>query len=132
MTYLHSAAVHLNAMRQGLQLSAKRMLQATSAAASRSGLQIWAAGIAVGAGLAGHDVQAGVLSKNLCRPYRQLVDNELFLTIAVVAGAILVIAWKLAPSGTYMQKAVGLLAALVIGLNLENLLQTGFGIGLAC
>lgn len=132
MTYLHSAAAHLKAMRQGLHFSAKRMLQATSAAASSSGLQIWAAGIAIGAGLAGHDAQAGVLSKSLCRPYRQVVDNELFLTIAVLAAAILVIAWKLAPSGTYIQKAVGLLAALALGLNLENLFQLSFGVGLAC
>ncbi len=76
--------------------------------------------------------QAGVLSKNLCKPYRQLVDNELFVTVGVIMAVVLVIAWKLAPSGTYMQKAVGLLAALAIGLNIETIFQTAFGAGLAC
>ncbi len=77
-------------------------------------------------------VQAGILSKNLCKPYRQLVDNELFVTIGVIMAVILVIGWKLAPSGTYMQKGVGLLAALAIGLNIETIMQTAFGAGLAC
>lgn len=128
MTYHRPTTISLKALSHGLRARGKRWLQA----GTHSGLQLWAAGIAIGAGLAGHDVQAGVLSKNLCRPYRQLVDNELFMTIAVVVAAILVIAWKLAPSGTYLQKAVGLLAALVIGLNIENFMQASFGVGLAC
>lgn len=75
---------------------------------------------------------AGFLSRAICRPYRQLIDNELFLMVAVIAGALLVLMWKLAPSGTYLQKGVGLLAALAIGLNLENFIQAAFGGGLAC
>ena len=76
--------------------------------------------------------QAGVLSAGLCRPYKQMVDNELFLMISVIAAAILVITWKLAPSGTALAKGVGLLAALVIGLNIENILQAATGVGIAC
>lgn len=86
----------------------------------------------VGLMLAPHIVYAGFLSRGICRPYRQLVDNELFIMIAVIAGCLLVLMWKLAPSGTLLQKGVGLLAALAIGLNLENLLQAAFGGGLAC
>ena len=128
MTYHRPINTSLKALRQGLRSQVKRLMQACT----HSGLQLWAAGIAIGAGLAGHDAQAGVLSKSLCRPYRQLVDNELFVTIAVVVGAVLVIAWKLARSGTYLQRAVGLLAALAIGLNIENFMQASFGVGLAC
>ena len=65
---------------------------------------------------------AGILSQGLCRPYRQLVDNELFLMVSVIAAAILVVAWKLAPSGSALAKGVGLIAALFIGLNIENIL----------
>jgi hypothetical protein len=43
-----------------------------------------------------------------------------------------VITWKLAPSGTALAKGVGLLAALVIGLNIENILQAATGVGIAC
>jgi dipeptide/tripeptide permease len=75
---------------------------------------------------------AGILSKGLCKPYKQLVDNELFMVVAAIAAVILVIAWKLAPSGGAMAKGVGLLAALVIGLNIENILQVVAGVGLAC
>ena len=110
----------------------KAIVNRLAHACKNSALQLWAIGIALGAGMAAQEAQAGVLSRNLCRPYRQLVDNELFITIAVIAGVILVLAWKLAPSGTYLQKAVGLLAAVVLGLNLENLFQVSFGTGLAC
>lgn len=77
-------------------------------------------------------VQAGILSQGICRPYRQLVDNELFLMISVIAAAILVVAWKLAPSGQALSKGVGLLAALFIGLNIENILVAATGAGIAC
>jgi hypothetical protein len=83
-------------------------------------------------GLAPGWVQAGILSAGICRPYRQLVDNELFLMVSIIAAAILVIAWKLAPSGAALSKGVGLLAALFIGLNIENILQAATGAGLAC
>lgn len=75
---------------------------------------------------------AGILSKGLCKPYKSLVDNELFMVVAAVAAVILVVAWKLAPSGGAMAKGVGLLAALVIGLNIENILQSVTGVGIAC
>ena len=75
---------------------------------------------------------AGILSKGLCKPYKQLVDNELFMVVAAVAAVILVVGWKLAPSGGAMAKGVGLLAALVIGLNIENILQAVTGVGIAC
>ena len=75
---------------------------------------------------------AGILSQGLCRPYRQLVDNELFLMVSVIAAAILVVAWKLAPSGSALAKGVGLIAALFIGLNIENILTAATGAGIAC
>lgn len=75
---------------------------------------------------------AGILSQGICRPYRRLVDNELFLMISVIAAAILVITWKLAPSGSALSKGVGLLAALFIGLNIENILTAATGSGIAC
>lgn len=77
-------------------------------------------------------VNAGILSKGLCKPYKQLVDNELFMVVAAIAAVILVVAWKLAPSGGAMAKGVGLLAALVIALNIENILQAVTGVGIAC
>ncbi len=75
---------------------------------------------------------AGFLSQGICRPYRQLVDNELFMIISVIAAVILVIAWKLAPSGQILARGVGLLAALAVGLNIENILQLVVGGGMAC
>ena len=75
---------------------------------------------------------AGILSQGICRPYRRLVDNELFLMISVIAAAILVITWKLAPSGSALSKGVGVLAALFIGLNIENILTAATGAGIAC
>ena len=77
-------------------------------------------------------VSAGVLSKGICRPYKALVDNELFVVISVVVAAILVIMWKLAPSGQLMARAIGVMAALAIGLNLENMIQMISGVGLIC
>lgn len=77
-------------------------------------------------------VSAGFLSKGICRPYKALVDNELFVVISVVVAAILVIMWKLAPSGQLMARAIGVMAALAIGLNLENLIQLISGVGLIC
>lgn len=77
-------------------------------------------------------VEAGILSKGICRPYKQLVDNELFVVISVVVGCILVIVWKLAPSGQILTRAIGLMAGLAIALNLENVLQAMTGVGLFC
>ena len=77
-------------------------------------------------------VNAGLLSKGICKPYKSLVDNELFVVIAAIAAAVLVIVWKMAPSGGILAKGIGLLAALVIGLNIENILQVVAGTGLAC
>ena len=77
-------------------------------------------------------VQAGVLSKAICKPYKQLVDNELFMVIAAIAAVILIIVWKLAPSGTILSKGIGLLAALVFAVNIENVLQMVTGTGLGC
>lgn len=76
--------------------------------------------------------QAGIVSQGLCRPYRQLVDNELFMMVGLIVAVILVVAWKLAPSGSLLAKGVGLLAAMAIGLNLESLMQASFGSGIAC
>jgi hypothetical protein len=75
---------------------------------------------------------AGLLSQGICRPYRQVVDNELFLMISVIAATVLLITWKLAPSGSALAKGVGLLAALVLALNIENILQYVTGSGIAC
>jgi uncharacterized membrane protein len=77
-------------------------------------------------------VEAGLLSQSICRPYRQLVDSELFIVIAAIVAVILVIVWKLAPAGGVLAKGVGLLAAVAIGLNIENILVGAFGVGIAC
>ena len=77
-------------------------------------------------------VEAGFLSKAICRPYKQLVDNELFVVIAAVVAVVLVIVWKFSPSGTVMTRFVGLLAALAVGMNIENILQAATGVGIAC
>jgi len=76
--------------------------------------------------------QAGMLSQGICRPYKQLVDNELFVALSVVAGMILVVLWKLAPSGQLLARALSLLAALAVALNLENIVQTATGVGFFC
>lgn len=75
---------------------------------------------------------AGILSQNLCRPYKRVVDNELFLVVGFIVTGILIIGWKLAPKGTILQRAIEILAAIGLGLNLENLMQMGFGSGFAC
>jgi hypothetical protein len=77
-------------------------------------------------------VEAGVLSKGLCKQYRLLVDNELFVVVAVIAAVILIIAWKASPSGSIISKMIGLLAALLIALNIENFLQAVAGTGIGC
>jgi hypothetical protein len=77
-------------------------------------------------------VNAGLLSKGICKPYKLLVDNELFMIIAAIAAVALLVLWKLSPSGGIMAKGIGLIAALVLGINLENILQTVTGTGIAC
>ena len=77
-------------------------------------------------------VNAGFLSRGLCRPYRLLVDNELFMVAALVAATILVVAFKLSPSGTVLSKGIGIMAGLMIALNLENLIQAMAGGGVFC
>jgi hypothetical protein len=75
---------------------------------------------------------AGILSRGICGPYRDLVDNELFLIISVIAATVLLISYKVAPSGSILAKGIGLLAGLFIALNIENILQTATGAGIAC
>jgi hypothetical protein len=76
--------------------------------------------------------QASILSSGYCRAYKQVVDDELYVTISVIVLAILLIAWKVAPNGTILQKGLGILAAAALALNLENLAQIVFGRGLSC
>ncbi len=76
--------------------------------------------------------QASILSSGYCRAYKQVVDDELYVTLGVIVLAILLIVWKVAPSGTVLSKALGILTALALALNLENLMQLVFGRGLAC
>ncbi|WP_310643710.1 hypothetical protein [Limnohabitans sp.] len=76
---------------------------------------------------------AGILSSGICRPYRQLVDNELFVVVSAIMAVVLVIGWKLAGTGSKaIQSGIGLLAALFIGLNIENIIQTATGVGIFC
>lgn len=75
---------------------------------------------------------AGFLSRDLCRGYKGIVDDELYVTIGVIVLAILLIVWKVAPSGTILSKGLGIVTALAFALNLENLMQLVFGRGLAC
>jgi hypothetical protein len=76
---------------------------------------------------------AGILSSGICRPYRQLVDDELFVVISAIAAVGLLIAWKTSGSGSKaMQGGISLLTALVIALNIENIIQITTGRGLFC
>ena len=75
---------------------------------------------------------AGFLSKGLCKPYKLLVDNELFMVAAMIMAVVLVLAWKFSPSGTVLAKGVGLMAALLVGLNVENIVQSVAGAGVVC
>jgi hypothetical protein len=77
-------------------------------------------------------VNAGLLSKGICKPYKLLVDDELFMVVAAIAAVVLLVAWKLAPSGGALSKGIGLLAALIFALNIENILQAVTGRGIAC
>lgn len=77
-------------------------------------------------------VMAGKLSAGLCKTYRSIVDNELFVVLATVASAILLIVWKMAPAGGILAKAVGVLAALTIAINLESILNSATGVSLGC
>lgn len=76
---------------------------------------------------------AGMLSAGICRPYRQLVDNELFVVLSAIMAVILVIGWKTSGTGSKaIQSGIGLLAALFIALNIENIIQTATGVGIFC
>lgn len=75
---------------------------------------------------------ASILSASICRPYRMLVDDDLFMMVSAIAAVILVVAWKLAPSGQIVARGIGLLAALTVALNIENILQVVAGRGIAC
>ena len=76
---------------------------------------------------------AGILSSGICRPYRQLVDDELFVVISAIAAVGLLIAWKTSGAGSKaMQGGISLLTALVIALNIENIIQITTGRGLFC
>jgi hypothetical protein len=75
---------------------------------------------------------AGFLSRDTCRLYKSVVDDELFITLGVIVLAVLLIVWKLAPSNTVLSKALGIVTAIALALNLENLMQLVFGRGLAC
>lgn len=75
---------------------------------------------------------AGFLGRDLCRGYKGIVDDELYVTLGVIVLAILLIVWKVAPSGSILQKGIGIVTALALALNLENMIQLIFGRGLAC
>ncbi len=75
---------------------------------------------------------AGLLSKGLCRGYRALVDDELFMVGSVIALVILIIAFKFTKDSKAIGTGVGILAALTIGLNIENMLQLATGKGAFC
>jgi hypothetical protein len=77
-------------------------------------------------------VNAGLMSRGICKPYKLLVDDELFMVVAAIAAVVLLVAWKLAPSGGALSKGIGLLAALIFALNIENILQAVTGRGIAC
>jgi hypothetical protein len=76
--------------------------------------------------------EAGLLGKTLCRQYKQLVDTELFMTISVIVLVILIISWKISKDSKAITNILGILMALAILLNIENILQSSFGIGMGC
>lgn len=74
---------------------------------------------------------AAILSGALCRGYRNVVDNELFLLASAVSFVGALFAAKTAEKkimGSVANTAVGLTAA----LNLENVLQMTTGSGFGC
>ena len=75
---------------------------------------------------------AGFLSRDLCRGYKGIVDDELYVTLAAIVLTVLLIVWKVAPSGTILQKGIGIVTALALALNLENIMHLISGRGLAC
>ena len=79
-----------------------------------------------------HPAMAGVLSAGICRPYKQLVDDDLYMVIAAIAAVGLLVAWKTMGGSSVLGKAVSLLAAVLVALNIENLLQTATGKGVFC
>lgn len=77
-------------------------------------------------------VFAGILSASICRPYKNLVDDDLYMVLAAISAVGLLIAWKTMGGSSVLGKAVSLLAALMVALNLENLLQLATGRGFFC
>jgi uncharacterized membrane protein YeiH len=71
-------------------------------------------------------VMAGILSKAVCAPYRQMVDNELFIALAAISAVILVIVWKTGNSSGVLAKGIGLLAAVMFAMQIENILYATF------
>lgn len=80
----------------------------------------------------GQSAFAGVLSSAICRPYKNLVDDDLFMVVSAIAAIGLLIAWKTTGGGKVLGSAISLLAALMVALNLENLLQLATGRGMFC
>ena len=76
--------------------------------------------------LACQPAMAGFLSKAVCAPYRQMVDNELFVALAAISAAILVIVWKTGSSNGVLAKGIGILAAVMVAFQIENILYATF------
>jgi hypothetical protein len=81
---------------------------------------------------ASHPAMAGLLSAGICRPYKSLVDDDLYMVVAAIAAVGLLVAWKTMGGSSVLGKAVSLLAAVLVALNLENLLQLATGKGVFC
>lgn len=119
-----------NALARVKELAVAGMAPGQTSTASHA--KVWITGLLFGLGMAAHDAQATFLGTGLCKIYRQIVGSDVFITVFVIMAAGLVIAYKLAPQGSVLQKGVGIAAAAFVGLNIEPIAQAVFGVSLGC
>lgn len=88
-------------------------------------------GVGVSMFFAAH-AYAGFLSQSICRPYRQIVDQDLFMWVTIVAATIIVIAAKLDGGKTALGKGLALLACLGIAMSIEAIVTSVTGRTIVC
>jgi hypothetical protein len=78
------------------------------------------------------EAHAGFLSQSICRPYKKIVDDELFMWVTIVVATVIVIAAKLDGGKTALGKGLVLLACLGVALSIEAIVTSVTGRSIVC
>jgi hypothetical protein len=78
------------------------------------------------------EAHAGFLSQAICRPYKKIIDDELFMWLAVIAATGILIAAKLGSDKGAISKGIGVLLILGMLLSLEVLVASATGKSFVC